>query len=84
MHPWTPICAPSPPSPAKNYSWLWPRFHFSGLALTHILTWKQKLVHRVDQEKSDQLQSSSYSSGGENQSINEKENREPAGPGPKM
>ena len=43
-----------------------------GFGLTHIPTWK--LFHLADREKTDQLQSSRYSSDGEQQFIDKKEN----------
>ena len=65
----TPICPP-PQKKKKLFTGKRPRFHFIGLALTHIPTGKQNSCRG----KSDQLQSSSHSCSGENQSIDEKEN----------
>ena len=49
--------------PQKIIQGLWPRFHFIGLALTHIATWKQKSLPSCRlREVGSILWSSSYSS----------------------
>ena len=61
------------PTPRKIIQGLWPHFHFIGFGLTLYSRGNRELSHRADGEKTDQLQSSSYYSSGENRSIDEKE-----------